>query len=66
MDHDDARRLAHALRDERWCTPSNELLARLNDRGGLNAGLNPPDGFDDDELVDLVWRAVRSAGLADA
>ncbi len=66
MDHDDARRLARALRDELWCTASNELLARLDDRGGLNAGLNPPEGFDDDELVDLVWRAVSSAGLADA
>lgn len=65
MNDEDARRLAQALRDELWSTASDELLARLADRGGMKAGLNPPDEIEDEELLDVVWRAVRKAGLAD-
>ncbi len=57
--------MAQALRDELWSTASDELLARLADRGGMKAGLNPPDEIEDEELLDVVWRAVRKAGLAD-
>ena len=65
MNDEDARRLAQALRDELWSTASDELLARLADRGGMKAGLNPPDEIEDEELLDVVWRAVRNAGLDD-
>ncbi len=65
MDRDDADRLARALRAELWSTPGDDLLARLTDRGGMNAGLNPPEETEDAEPAELVWRAVRSAGLAD-
>ncbi len=65
MVREDARRLANALRGELWSTASDELLQRIADRGGLNVGLNPPDDVEDDELVELVWRAVQAAGLAD-
>jgi len=65
VNHADARRLANALRDELWSRASDDLLARLKDRGGMNVGLNPPDDLEDEELVDLVWRAVCKAGLAD-
>ena len=64
MDHDDARRLAQALRNELWSSASDELLAGLGDRGGMNVGLNPPDDVEDEELLLLVWRALRAAGLA--
>jgi hypothetical protein len=60
MDRDDARRLAHALRIELWSTASNELLAGLADRGGMNVGLNPPEAIEDDELAEIVWRAAQS------
>jgi hypothetical protein len=30
----------------------------------MKVGLNPPDDIEDDELVDVVWRAVGKAGLA--
>lgn len=43
VDREAARRLAHALRDQLWSTASADLLARLAERGGLSAGLNPPD-----------------------
>jgi hypothetical protein len=65
MDRRDARRLATALRSEFWATASNELLARLADRGGMNLGLNPPDETEDEEFAELVWRALRSIKLAD-
>jgi hypothetical protein len=65
MNRRDARRLSLALRDELWSQSSDELLARLADRGGIRAGLNPPDGSDDVELEEAVWRALRRAGLAD-
>ena len=65
MDRDDAHRLAHALRDQLWSAASPELLARLADRGGLSAGLNPPDELEDEELTELVWRALQRSGLAD-
>jgi hypothetical protein len=65
VEREDARRLANALRSELWSTASDELLQRISDRGGLNVGLNPPDDIEDDELVDVVWRAVQAAGLAD-
>ncbi|MGO9496504.1 MAG: hypothetical protein ACLQA5_07300 [Solirubrobacteraceae bacterium] len=64
MDRDDARRLANALRDQLWSTASDELLQRIGDRGGINVGLNPPDEVEDEELVEVVWRAIRAAGLA--
>jgi hypothetical protein len=64
MDRSEARLLARALRTEFWSTASNELLARLADRGGLNVGLNPPDETDDDDLEQVLWRALQSAGLA--
>ena len=65
MDRGDARRLAFALREELWTEASSDLLERLADRGGMNAGLNPPDETQDEELTELVWRAVERAGLVD-
>jgi hypothetical protein len=65
VNHDEARQLAWALRDELWSTASDELLGRLADRGGMKVGLNPPDDIEDEELVDVVWRAAGKAGLAD-
>ena len=61
----EARRLANALRDQLWSTASDELLARLGDRGGMKVGLNPSDETEDEELVQLLWRALQKAGLAD-
>jgi hypothetical protein len=61
----EARRLTNALRDQLWSTASDELLARLGDRGGMKVGLNPPDETEDEELVQLLWRALQKAGLAD-
>jgi hypothetical protein len=66
MNRGDARRLAWALREELWCQPSEDLLARLADRGGLRLGLNPPDAVADEELEQVVWQALQRAGLADA
>jgi hypothetical protein len=65
MDRSEARRLAQSLRAELWSTASNELLARLVDRGGMNVGLNPPDEAEDEELAELVWRALQSVELAE-
>jgi len=65
MNRRDARLLALALRDELWSQSSEELLARLADRGGIRAGLNPPDDSDDVELEEAVWRALQHAGLAE-
>jgi len=65
VNREDARRLAHALRDELWSTASDELLARLADRGGMRVGLIPPDDIEDEELIDVVWRAVGKAGLTE-
>jgi len=62
VEREDARRLANALRDQLWSSASDELLQRLADRGGLSAGLNPPDEIEDEELVDLVWRALQAVG----
>jgi hypothetical protein len=64
MDRSEARLLAHALRAELWATASDELLARLADRGGMNIGLNPPDETEDEELAEVVWRALQSIELA--
>jgi hypothetical protein len=64
VDRDAARQLAYAIRDQLWSTASEDLLARLADRGGLSVGLNPPDELEDQELTELVRRAVRQAGLA--
>jgi hypothetical protein len=66
VDRQEARRLASALRDQLWSTASDALLQSLADRGGLNVGLNPPDQIEDEELVELVWRALEAAELADA
>ena len=63
MKREDARRLANALREELWSTASDELLQRLGDRGGMNVGLNPPDDLEDEELIDVVWRALEASGL---
>lgn len=65
MDRSEARRLAQALRAELWFRGSDELLARLVDRGGMNAGLNPPEEIEDEELAEVVWRALQSTELAD-
>ena len=65
MTYEDARRLARALRDELWSRASDDLLARLADRGGMKVGLNPPDETEDQELVEVVWRAARKTGLAE-
>jgi hypothetical protein len=65
MDRSEARRLAHALRAELWSTASNELLARLTDRGGMNVGLNPPDETEDEEFVEVVWRALQAVTPAE-
>jgi hypothetical protein len=64
MDRSEARLLANALRAELWSTASDELLARLADRGGINVGLNPPEETEDAELAEVVWRALASIGLA--
>jgi len=64
VNREDVRQLAWALRDELWSTASDELLGRLADRGGMKVGLNPPDDTEDEELVDVVWRAIGKAGLA--
>ena len=65
MNRDDARRLALALREELWSQASDELLARLADRGGIRAGLNPPDETEDEELEAAVWRAMQRCRLAE-
>ncbi len=64
VDRAEARRLATALRDVLWSSASNDLLARIAERGGMNVGLNPPDSTEDEELAEMVWRALRQAGLA--
>ena len=48
-----------------WSTASDELLARLADRGGMNVGLNPPEEAEDEELAEVVWRALQSVKLAE-
>jgi hypothetical protein len=65
VDRSEARRLAQALRTELWSSASDELLLRLTDRGGMNVGLNPPDETEDEELAELVWRALQSIELAE-
>jgi hypothetical protein len=65
MDRSEAGRLAQSLRNELWSTASDQLLARLADRGGLNVGLNPPEETEDEELAEIVWRALQSIGLAE-
>ena len=65
MDRDEARRLALALRDQLWSTASDDLLSRLSDRGGMKVGLNPPDDIEDEELAQIVWRALEAIGQAD-
>lgn len=65
VDQRQARTLAHALRNELWASASDELLGRLADRGGMRAGLNPPDEIEDEELAEVVWRALQSLGLAE-
>ena len=65
MDRSDARRLANELRDQLWSSASEDLLARLADRGGIKVGLNPLDEAEDEELTELVWQALKQAGLAD-
>ena len=65
VDRSAARRLAEALRSELWFSASNDLLARLGDRGGVNVGLNPSEEFQDEELVEVVWRALQAVGLAE-
>lgn len=48
-----------------WFTASNDLLARLADRGGMKLGLNPPEEIEDEELAEVVWRALQAAKLAE-
>jgi hypothetical protein len=31
----------------------------------MNVGLNPADEIEDEELAQVVWRAVEASGLAD-
>lgn len=64
MDRDQARRFALAVRDQLWSTASDDLLARLADRGGMKVGLNPPDDIEDEELEQVVWRALQAIGIA--
>lgn len=66
VDRSQARRFATALRSELWFSASDELLARLADRGGITVGLNPPEDTEDEELAAVVWRALGSIDLADA
>lgn len=65
MNRSAARQLAHTLRDQLWSSASDELLARLSDRGGMMAGLNPPDEVEDEELAEIVWQALVNTGMAD-
>ena len=65
VDRSEARRLAQALRKELWVSASDELLERLADRGGMKVGLNPPEQIEDEELAEVVWRALRSIELAE-
>jgi hypothetical protein len=65
VDRIEARRLAQALRNELWFSASDELLARLVDRGGITVGLNPPEEIADEELAEVVRRALRSIEQAD-
>jgi len=65
VERDDARRLANALRDQLWSSASDDLLQRLAERGGMNVGLNPPEDVEDQELAEVVWQALVTAGLAD-
>ena len=65
MDRSEANRFAHALRNELWFTASNALLDRLAGRDGMNVGLNPPEETQDEELAELVWRALQAAELAE-
>ena len=58
-----SRTVVEACNDPRM---TYELLGRLAERGGMKAGLNPPDDIEDEELVDIVWRAVGKSGLADS
>jgi hypothetical protein len=64
MDRDDARRLSNALRDQLWSTASDALLDRLSDRGGMKVGLNPPSNVEDEELTEVLWRALEATGFA--
>ena len=63
MERTVACRLAFALRNELWFNASDELLERLAERGGLNIGLNPPEQTEDEELTELVSRALQAIGL---
>jgi len=65
VNHDEARRLSDELRNKLWSTASDDLLARLTDRGGMKAGLNPPDELEDEELAQIVWQALKTIGMAD-
>jgi hypothetical protein len=65
VDRSEALRLARALRNELWSSASDELLERLADRGGMRVGLNPPEQTVDEELTEVVWRALRSVKLAE-
>jgi hypothetical protein len=65
MERSEARRLAEALRAELWFSASDELLERLADRGGLNVGLNPPEQTEDEELAEVMWRALQRTDLAE-
>ena len=65
VDRDDGRRLANALREQLWSSASDDLLQRLAERGGMNVGLNPPEDVEDQELAEVVWQALVTAGLAD-
>jgi hypothetical protein len=65
MDRAETRRLARALEVELWFAASDELLTRLAERGGINVGLNPPVEAEDEELTELLWRALQSTDLAE-
>lgn len=65
MNRGGASRLAQAMRNELWFSASDELLERPADRGGMTVGLNPPEGTEDAELYEVVWRALRSVKLAE-
>jgi hypothetical protein len=64
VERQDARRLANALRDQLWSTAMTYCIGSPI-AAGMSVGLNPPEDAEDEELVEMVWRALVAAGLGD-